>query len=63
MPLLFGPPLEPRREYEGNDRPQPHDDCACYKGQRQVEGAKKALAHGSTGAAGQFQSVLVLDKE
>ena len=32
-------------------------------GGRQVDGAKKALAHGTTGPAGQFQSVLVLDKE
>ncbi len=32
-------------------------------GDRQVEGAKKALAHGTTGAAGQFHSVLVLDSE
>ena len=29
---------------------------------RQVQGAKKALAHGTTGAAGQFHSVLILEK-
>lgn len=28
---------------------------------RQVEGAKRALAHGTTGAAGQFHSVLILE--
>lgn len=31
-------------------------------GERQVGGAKKALAHGTTGAAGQFHSVLILEK-
>jgi len=32
-------------------------------GDRQIQGAKKALAHSTTGAAGQFQSVLVLEKD
>jgi len=32
-------------------------------GARQVEKPKRALAHGTTGGAGQFHSVLVLDKE
>jgi acetyl-CoA C-acetyltransferase len=32
-------------------------------GERQVEGAKKALAHSTTGGAGQFQSVLVIEKD
>lgn len=31
-------------------------------GERQVDGAKKAVAHGTIGAAGQFHSVLVLEK-
>ncbi len=31
-------------------------------GDRQVEGAKKALAHGTTGAAGQHHGVLILEK-
>ena len=31
-------------------------------GERQVEGAKKAVAHGTTGAAGQHHAVLVLEK-
>ncbi len=31
-------------------------------GDRQVDGAKKALAHGTTGAAGQHQAVLILEK-
>ena len=31
-------------------------------GARQVEGAQKALAHGSTGAAGQHQTILILEK-
>jgi acetyl-CoA C-acetyltransferase len=31
-------------------------------GERQVDGAKKALAHGTTGAAGQHHAVLVLEK-
>jgi len=31
-------------------------------GDRQVNGAKKALAHGTTGAAGQHQGVLILEK-
>ncbi len=31
-------------------------------GERQVEGAKKALAHGTTGAAGQHHAVLILEK-
>jgi len=31
-------------------------------GDRQVEGAKKALAHGTTGAAGQHHAVLILEK-
>jgi len=31
-------------------------------GDRQIDGAKKALAQGTTGGAGQFQSVLVLEK-
>ena len=31
-------------------------------GDRQVEGAKKAVAHGTTGAAGQHHAVLVLEK-
>lgn len=32
-------------------------------GDRQVEGAKRALAQGTTGAAGQHQSVLVLERD
>jgi acetyl-CoA C-acetyltransferase len=32
-------------------------------GDRQVKGAKKALAHGTTGPAGQFHSVLILEKD
>jgi len=31
-------------------------------GQRQVEGARRALAHGSTGGAGQHQTVVILEK-
>jgi len=31
-------------------------------GDRQVKGAKKALAHGSTGGAGQHQTVVILEK-
>lgn len=31
-------------------------------GERQVEGARRALAHGSTGGAGQHQAVLVLER-
>ena len=31
-------------------------------GDRQVDGARRALAHGTTGAAGQHQAVLVLEK-
>ena len=31
-------------------------------GARQVQGARRALAHGTTGAAGQFHSVLILEK-
>ncbi len=31
-------------------------------GKRQVDGAKKALAHGTTGPAGQHQAVLILEK-
>lgn len=31
-------------------------------GERQVPGAKKALAHGSTGGAGQHQTVVILEK-
>jgi acetyl-CoA C-acetyltransferase len=31
-------------------------------GDRQVDGAKKALAHGATGAAGQHHAVLILEK-
>lgn len=31
-------------------------------GQRQVPGARKALAHGSTGGAGQHQTVVILEK-
>jgi acetyl-CoA C-acetyltransferase len=31
-------------------------------GDRQVEGAKRALAHGTTGAAGQHHAVLILEK-
>jgi acetyl-CoA C-acetyltransferase len=31
-------------------------------GDRQVDGAKKALAHGTTGAAGQHHAVLILEK-
>jgi acetyl-CoA C-acetyltransferase len=31
-------------------------------GERQVEGARKALAHGTTGAAGQHHAVVVLEK-
>lgn len=32
-------------------------------GERQVSGAKKALTHGTTGAAGQHHAVLILEKE
>jgi acetyl-CoA C-acetyltransferase len=32
-------------------------------GDRQVEGARKALAHGTTGGAGQHHSVLILEKK
>ena len=31
-------------------------------GKRQVKGAAKALAHGTTGAAGQDHAVLILEK-
>jgi len=31
-------------------------------GERQVDGAKKALAHGSTGAASQHQTVMIMEK-
>jgi acetyl-CoA C-acetyltransferase len=31
-------------------------------GSRQVEGVRRALAHGTTGAAGQHQAVLILEK-
>jgi acetyl-CoA C-acetyltransferase len=31
-------------------------------GARQVKGAKKAIAHGTTGPAGQHQAVLILEK-
>jgi acetyl-CoA C-acetyltransferase len=32
-------------------------------GDRQVDGAKKALAHGTTGAAGQHHAVLIIEKK
>ncbi len=32
-------------------------------GERQVEGAKKAVAHGTTGAAGQHHAVIILEKQ
>jgi acetyl-CoA C-acetyltransferase len=32
-------------------------------GDRQVEGARKALAHGTTGAAGQHHAVIILEKQ
>ncbi|MFC1889164.1 thiolase family protein [Thermodesulfobacteriota bacterium] len=32
-------------------------------GERQIDGAKRALAHGTTGPAGQHQSILVLERE
>jgi acetyl-CoA C-acetyltransferase len=32
-------------------------------GDRQVEGVKKAVAHGTTGAAGQHHAVIILEKQ